>query len=1086
MINHTDKPIWLAHLGKIDSEIRHCLKEASEFIKKEYGMGAGWSYESITSGPKTVQLSFLKYFQYAPHLTSVEFSNEWMCEAFKYIAVPSGDTSEVDMGLLFGAAKSDYKKSVYTWVKRGLWLMFVMLYKSGCVSLPANFSALSYNSGRGAQGTRTDFAFETYPELMKFLVSSRYKLFPSDFWGAVPKKVCERMAQYGTRLFWMCGVTAPEQINIDDVIEVHLAYTLGERTLTAEIPTKSIMQYVCHYYQDRVPFTLEHYLIRLEEAVRARRTNSRRVPDTKELDISENAEDAEDAVFRDAALWVKRDYLPSRIVNLQLFNPWADYLKPRLGVWLISQKKYVDEKNYEREHSSAIGIAWLNAYLFEFLPRWYATNGLSWDVGYPSTPAELTNAIINPVERADNAPPSFHDFLERVLPENAETAPYTINNQLRAFFEWVELKFQHVIGYEGFKNPIHEMDMPLSNHRAESKARPFTKWQYSIALNYLATIFRAVRLINDRLISGHVTSIADEDLTNLAVRLGWDNTFYCSGRLFTVSVIPAVFLESWNIPVSGNKFITLLSPHYVVHVLTAVDSGLRHQSVRWLCTCFDKFAVEVEGAVAFKLHVAVDKVSNTPVETHVAKQTFEALKYQREIRSMVDLDTFKVDIFYRGNANTKKGKFKPLFSKNLRTGHPNVEGAYEKAYVKFLVGFNFFLNDHGLGSKFFELKAKGFSYGEKVTKGVESRTTEGVLYCPLSLVTDMTPHHTRSSTVNTWSRFLTAKDVGQFKTAHRSEGVVRYYRKLDAEDRAELSRHLTSAVNQIWSGDSVNPALEDSSFRRAVASDPKKAIHDFGCISISAMGSDKEAEGVHRIANGHHSGLAHYPTHICSRNGDCTEEMKAAGTANRCGFCIYAVKGIDNLEAIEVKIVNLTDEVRSLHEYADGLSGKNQHELIKVDNRLEIVVSDLLAWIWCRDHLVSVAEKFKSDPVKLFSYRPSILEKDFRKFNVDEESAIYVLSRLHLDSQFPELISDLAKAKYKALKISLLGGRASTLDIFRTKISDSSVELVSMIRSMIKQSGMSVEDLAVAWEKQDARTSELLANHNPIFLSEEE
>lgn len=1081
MINHTDMPIWIGDDAEVDSAIKSCIAEAAQFIGTEYGKGKHWSYDTITSGPESCQVSFIKHFVYAPGLGEANYTFDWVREVFKYVAAGS-DQEGLDMGMILGPSQKDYKKSVYTWVKRGLWLTLVMLYKNGFISIPANFSALSYNSGRGAAGTRTDFAFETYPELMRFLISSRYKLAVSDFWAGIPQKVCERIAQYGTRLFWMCGVTKPEQIDIDEVIEIHLAYTMGERLLTAEIPTRAIMQYVCHYYGDRVPFTLDEFLPRLEQAIRFRR-NGATPSEVRERKISgpQHSVASVGELYNFVKVWVKRDYLPRRMSTVELFGPWHKLLKGTLDLWLNSQIKYLKEKAYEREETSALGIAQFNLYLFEFLPRWYSISGVTWSYNYPSQPRDISNIFISPAEPIVGAPPSFKTFLSEIYDADVETAPYAMMLQLKNFFSWVEAKYQHVSGYEGFVNPIHEMDLPPSNSRAESKARPFTKWQYSIALNYLAAIVNAIKLINDHVISGDISITNENNFTALALRLGWDNSFYWSGRKFVIAKIPGVFLERWNIPLANNNYLALLYPHYAVHVLTAVDSGLRHQSVRWLCIDFDKDVVEGTGAVAFKLHVVIDKVSKVPVESYVALQTLEALRYQREIRSIVDLESFKVDVFYRGNVDTQKAKFKPLFSSSFTTGLPRTDGCYNDMYVKFLVDFNFFLNDHNLGCKLFELKAKGVAYGATVTAGKENRTKAGDLFCPLRLVTDMTPHHTRSSTVNSWSKYLSAKDIGRFKTAHKSEAVVRYYRKLDAEDRAEISKELALGVRRIWDGTSIDPALEGSTFRKSLAADARKAIHDFGCISISATGSDRELDGVQRIAKGHHSGLAHYPTHICTRNGDCTDEMKAAGIENKCGFCIYAVKGIDNLEAIEVKVINLTDEVRALHEYADRISEKNQHELIKVDNRLEIVVSDLMAWIWCRDHLVAAAEKFKSDNDKLYSYRPEILERDFRQFNADEDSAVYILSRLHQDSQFPDLVSEVARAKYKALKLSLLSGKVSVLDIFKGTTSDSPVELVSVIRSMLKKSGIGVDDLASIWQAQDGRTNILINDYVPVI-----
>lgn len=1087
MVNYTDLPIVICDPLEVSSAIKSAIKQVCLYLCEQYSDGDFYSFDSITSGPDTVDIYFLKFFLHSRCISSRKFSADWICEAFKFVIAPGRNVSEVNFECLLGDDNIHYRSSTYGAMRKGFWLALVILYREGYICLPANFCALASGVKGCPRNTRTDFAFERYPEIMQFLISGRYKLAVSDFWLSIDKKVRERIAQYGTRLFWMCGVTRPEQIILDEVIAVHLYYTFGDKRLAGEIPTRSIMQYICHYYGERVPFSYEAFLLKLDESVRQKRTG---LIHNDDVSFNQSLIDSEriecDLQLREyIGCLVKRHYSPDRIGSVRFKEAYSSIVEPALKTWMDSQVSFMKAKNYERKEAASQGISALNIYLFEYLPRWYSFGEYDPKFCYPVEPKYLGSSFVTPGVELDGAPPSFKNFLSCTFKKAVVSAEYAIYQQLSEFFDYVEIKYQDVPGYEGFKNSILPLDMPDSERRTESKARPFAKWQYTIALNYLSCIFSAVRLINDDVLSNNLSINEVKDYTQHALALGWDPVFYCSGRSFKMESIPSVFLERWTIPLIENKIVTILSTHYLVHILTAIDSGLRHQSVRWLSTDFDKLLGNEDAShAAHLLHVAVDKVENKPVKSYVATKTLEALKYHRDVRSLVEVSSFKSEIFYRGNESTKKGKFIPLFSRNFATGHPMVETSTEKAYMAFLVAFNLFLNCNALNCKLFELKAYGYGYGEKVIEGREFRLKNGLLYCKLKFVTDMTPHHTRSSAVSNWSRYLSIEDVGKYKTAQKSVSTVRYYHKLDEQDRIEIKHQINYGVNKIWEGEVINASAEGSAFRKSLAVNPVKAIKDFGCISISPVSNESSDDGVKMIARQHHSGLAHYSTHICTRNGDCTDEMRAEGLENKCGLCIYAVKGIDNLEAIEVKICNYVEEVRALHEYADQISEKNQHELLKVDGRLDIVISDLLAWVWCRDHLISVAKEFQADHSRLYAYQPEILKRNFLEFNAHEESAEYVLSRLYQDSNFPELITDIVKVRYKALKVALMGNRGGALDLFRSGFNDSSAELVGVIKSMVKQSGLSVSELALIWNKKEGNVGRVIEAHQPILSGE--
>lgn len=1054
MINLTNAPAWLDSYN-CSVEIACAISEASEYLVRRYPPSRTLTFESITSthGGDATELFFLKLFKYAPGCNNRQFDESWIVNAFEFVVAAKQDLSSVDLSGLFDVSREHYRRSAYTAVRKGIWLTLVLLYGKGCISLPASFKALSVidESLPGAQ--RTDFAFECYPELMNFVVSGRYKLCESEYWAGVDSKVRERVAQYGTRLFWVLGATKPEQINLDDVIKVHLHYIGSNDKLAAEIPTRTIMGFVCHRFGSRVGFTYEEFCRELDGKLLGARKNSQGLSDVSgELSSL-------DELYAEMQALVKRDYAPSRLGNFTPNDFGVEGVAASFEYWMVSQRRFIERRNYEREFGSVGGISAFNMYMFEFLPRWYASFEYEAGYSYPSSPAKLSSIFIAPAEAVNGAPPSFLTFLDRLFKQPVVSADTVHLQQLSYYFNWVERKYQEHEGYTGFRNPITALDKRKVAPSSESNARPFTRWQYSMALNYLGCIFCAIKLINQAILDGDLMLSDIQSFEQVALALGWNPKFYCGGREYTVSRIPRVFLERWTIPGDG-AVLTVISTHYLVHILTAVDSGLRHQSVRWLCINFDRYLGEdYADNSAHKIYVSTDKVSQSPIESHVSTLTIEALRFHRDLRDLIDLPVFKQEIYYRGNEETRKGKFIPLFSRNVATGHPFNEVSYGEAYVKFLIEFQVFLNDFGADCKLFELKPDGYHYGDKIEGDIRVSTHYGVLYCPIRPVTDMTPHHTRSSTVRAWRRFMSAEDVGRYKTGHKSVAVVNYYDKVLEEDRVELSQRLNRDIDNVWAGESINASSPMSNFRKSIQLNPAKAMVDFGCITSAPVSGSEEVDGVALITRQHHSGLAHFSTHICTRNGVCTEEMKLEGLEDRCGMCIYAVKGVDNLPAIDVKINCLTVEVRDLHDYADSLCEKNQYELAKVDERLEVVVAELLGWIWSRDHLVVTAKNMKDYDDKFFSFRPEILERSMRQFNCDERSVEYVLSRLYLDSQFPYLISDVVRAKYRALQVALMGNQSGVFDIFNRAV-DSTSEFVGQIKSMLDFQGMKVSELA--------------------------
>lgn len=1065
LINYTHQPI----IRESDPELLHdaiknCINEAVEYSERTVDVRSPSSYESITADKSTCQFYMKKFYVLAVDVHQRVFGVEWILECFKYVNSASQERSNVNLKCLLGECHADYRQSGGVALRRGLWLVLVLLFKAGKILLSADFKALQMRNPTSADRTLIDYGFALYPELMWFCISARYKNEKSDFWQGVDKKICERVAQYGTRLFFIIGARTPEEINCDSIIDIHKEYYYLGRKGVGEIPVKAIMEYVCHYYQGRVKFTYLQFLGRLNE-LRLKNDVSIKHRDNQEvqkIDVRGILDEGQ------LVEWCKTTYkykfrfdsiCESGVV------PSTAKVDSALSLWISLQKKYFEIQRYENLKSSSAGVTLFNLYLFGYLPRWYNMYGDLATAGYPSSVQEFDHVFFVQFERSPGAPMSLLHFLGLITFEQ-KSIPYVTISQLDQFFDWVEKRTPPTASGTAFRNLLTKSDRPSSNSLQETDKRPFTKSEYPIALNYLSRLFEALRLINNEIFIGGSVDFSVSSLYKLAISLGWKKDFYIGGRKYSIAEFPSMVFRSWAFP-SGGQYTKIIAPHMVVHLLAALDSGARHQSIQWLCVNFDKYVSgDVPSKDAQVIWICTDKTKADGFDSVISSKTLEALKYQKRIRGYVGSDVFDAELHYNGNSRSKKDMLVPLFSWDCNTGMPFSDAHYSKTYRNFLVVFQSFFAQHGFVKRFYEMKPYGFAYGEKVITSKVEVIFADAPYCRVRVVTDMTPHHTRSSSVRVWCDHMSDRDTGLYKSG-QAEETVRYYKPMNEERIAEIKIKMTPMVESIWSGIAIDTTSPASNFRIAINERPNDAIADFNCITVS-MRRDNPADGIEMIRQNRHSGLAFHATHICARNNQCTDSMKLEGLEYRCGLCAFAVKGLDHLEAIDVKIFDLSEEVRYLHSLADSLSTENQHDLERIDSRLEICTADLLAWTWSRDVLITKHKDLSEKGGKFISYCPEVLMKSISEDRVSVGCMEYVLSRLYQVGQYPSLQSDVLRSKFNMLRIALMGNRHGVVDLFQSRVGDPVGSLINNIKSMMKVGGITISQLCKRLDEQES------------------
>lgn len=1064
MINYTDRPI----VNELDKDALHlaidsCIREALAYSESITDSRSPSSYESITADKATCQFYMKKFFALAADVRTRIYNVEWIQECYRYVTAASEDRSRIDFKLLLGIYHLDYRQSGAVVLRRGLWLVLVLLFKAGIIIIPANFKALQMRNHIGSRRNLIDYGFTTYPELMGFCISARYKNEESKFWNGVDKKICERIAQYGTRLFYIIGARVPEEISCNAIVDVHREYYYLGRKGVGEIPVKAIMEYVCQYYMDRVPFTYTHFISQLNELRLTTDASVKRSGDQKVQKIDEMGIIDELQLIKWCKTTQKHKFRFDSISGGGMV-PHSEVVQNAFKVWIPLQKKFFEAKRYENLGTSSAGVTLFNIYMFGYLSRWYDIFGDLAPVSYPGLLEEFKLVFFVESDRAKNTPLSLLQFIKLVTADQKST-PYVVISQLDQFFDWVAKRTPPFADGSLFRNLLTKPDRPDSNSLQETDKRPFTKSEYPVALNYLSRLFEAVRLINNEIFIGAKIDFSVKAMYEKAISLGWDKDFYVRGRKYSIFEFPSILFRSWVFPSDG-KYQKIIAPHIIVHLLTALDSGARHQSIQWLCINFDKYvsnAIPSKGAQI--IWICTDKVKMEGFDSVVSSRTYEALVYQKRIRGYVDSTAFEVEQNYNGNINSKKDMLLPLFSWDCNTGVPFSDASYSKAYKGFLVAFQAFFARHGFVKSFYEVKPYGFSYGEKVISSKVEIVGSDNPYCRVRIVTDMTPHHTRSSAVRVWSGYLSDKDTGLYKSG-QTEETVRYYKPMNEERVEEIKNKMSPVVDLIWSGKAVDTTTPASTFRTAINQRPNDALSDFHCITVS-MGREKTEDGIEMIRQNRHSGLAFHVTHICTRNNQCTSSMKLEGLEFRCGLCAFAVKGLDHIEAIDVKIFNLSEEIRDLHSFADSLSVENQYELERIDARLEICSADLLAWTWSRDVLITKHKELSECGGKYISYRPEILMKSIVEETFPVDSMEYVFSRLYQAGQYPSLQSDVLRTKFNMLRVALMGGRPAIIDLFQNRVGDPAVSLVNNIKSMMKVGGLTISKLCEQLEERE-------------------
>lgn len=1041
MLNLSSVPVALIGENLIDENVRAAIGEVIDYIDDKCGGCEVVEYHQITAGSTgfSILMYFKKFFGFSVVGGRRYYDYAWVLAVFRYVNGEPGGVGQENLRVILGEAYIDYRASGRAALKRGLWLVLVLLFKKRAILLPANFRALR---AKVSDGKYSDFGFEIYPELVKFFISARHKTLGDErFWGGVDIKVRERIAQYGSKLCWISGFVEPESVKLELIIEAYEEFYYKKNGRAAEMPVKTIVPFILRRFWERLSFGHDIFSDALE-ALKSHWQQRRINEKSKSFQFLGYKELGEGSEFEQEIVefcrGCTRSHLFPSYVNKNGMPAWS---VQSIDDWINCESLYLSARQPEVMKSAQYGFGMLNLYLAVYLPLWFNAQSCCSGYVYPSSPKLFLVDFCCPPYRAPNAPMPFETFIFEIVEVKAKCR---VMQQIKAFFEWLRAKFKPGNKY-AIASLILKYDLPFIERLSKTDKCELSYQEHAFSLNYLYCVLGAVITLNESVLTNGAEIKNWPNLYDAARFLGWVPMFCCGGKNYQVDELPRGLFTRWRVPVAGGAFKTILAPHRIVHLLFELDSGKRNQSAQWLgVDCLDGIKVEeLDSNRTYEVKTKVDKVQKFPSPTFVSDKTIRALRYQLELRDQIFSPAFSKEIYYEGNKKSQFGKFMPLFSFNVATGFPYSDRYYCDGFCFFLQAIQRFLRRNFMSCSLHKMMPVGMSFFDSIDPvNVIVREGGDGEYCPVTTVYKLTPHSTRVSVDTNLSRHVAHEVIGKYKTGQK-RSVVAYYDKSSFHRSESELASITEATKLLWSGDAVQAGSPKSAFRRAVEYMPDVAMDEFGCISYS-MEDAGEPTGVERIKLKAHSGLAHHPTHICTRNNNCPFGFN-------CGTCIWSVSGVDHIEAIEYKIFCYEREICELHSFADTLDvGEDDGCLAEIDSRLRNAAHQIVAWRWKLEQLQQNWHKISQTGIKFVTMRPDILKRHLVCLEMDGCEAEYVLVRMYQAVQFPSLQNDCVRAEVAAFAHSVLANTHGSV-VGDQYVGHSAVPVLGLVKSIISE-----------------------------------
>lgn len=678
----------------------------------------------------------------------------------------------------------------------------------------------------------------------------------------------------------------------------------------------------------------------------------------------------------------------------------------------------------------------------------------------PSSPKDFTRFpfVDNRSTSGDGAP----TFLRYVSRRFSKDSSYSHINNVRKFFDFIEHSYGDAdsadIAGPTFRNPIsRELDLPRVKGAKSRKTnkKPFARF----VVPHLLSWFYAVETFGIYLqkrgldIPQHKRILYTDDF-------GFIPLYFHFGSPYYVDEIPVRLIR----PLPGSDYPSLTVLRMLI---AAIETGLRLQSIQWLCRrTFDCLNENSRSRDYFLLNVNTDK-TNDGFKIPVLPRVREML-----LREKFDQESYHVEdkeIFYENRSQTRFDKLVPLF-RNVTTHQPFSDNGYTGAWLSALETFHRFFSK--IGDVIFVRLARP-------SNGVRRRTNAGYEYCPLEVKPIYTPHSCRSTFITRRSPFIELDDVARL-VGHGDSIVTSHY---DYPEFDELSEKLCFADRAVRNEQdpgarvSAGPAFikakeHNSALVKSFTKDRETTIKAFGMIGLRRGLEDDPGNASAALALLRASPMSQIifrETHICPVGEHCPEEVVAEiREPRRCGICPLACRCIDHLPAIVAKQKQLLERIDdSRTAYNRLLERKTEcSELGEIYDAKEADFQEYLGWRLSEEILEDMRHKLGPASEHFHVAQPDIVRRHLTRVVKASSQQEFVLHRIVEANEYPTLATKGLRLHALMLKRRFLAGRVGIKQLDADDDGEDEIAgLASLISTVLRSKKLNLAQLAERVER---------------------
>lgn len=991
-----------------------------------------------------------------------------------------------------------YKQTYAKSLRVGLGLFLIALHSSGAITLPCGFRWPS--AGRTK---RIEVGNHVCSELLGFLrqLNSQDQAIPHPAFNAVgtDRQRREWFLSYGTKLLLATGWHTPEDINIEDLIEIKSAVreltTRRLRTPTSiSLPYKLLLQVLVAAFGDRTSVKVADWGHALEMTRPLRTLLPMGYPDIKVLE--HNADIDLKKVLAGILAFPPRQGSPDRIAQLRNL-PHLDFDMPTsCRTWISLENLYI-AKTARESYKGMIGaLGYWNIYLFYYLPYWFSQHPGP-KFSFPDAPSLLLKSIfvsrLTPLDEV--TPLTFVEFLDlcREAKRWKNARPYSILLDLFQFFEFIESNNSELPGAEGFEQPLSNYDFPRIGRSTGTDKMPISRQFFSSLLAYFETLLNYLYVVSERILT---RSLDDSEIEKL---MAFDNFIDTFSMAYVVGYVPVLILPGRVLPlqfipnvldirlraVKGLGAVMLPHPHALHQNIVSLHTGLRNNHIQWLDRRTFDSRVDEDATEFANLFVNTDKTKSSPWTPLVNIRVIEILRSQKAWLSILDEPSALSEHFYNYNSKTKWDMIAPLFS-YAKDGKPHWDSIYYNTWRDVICGFQGILSEvtgrasptplvrllpPGCQLIDVDLQAGIERYGRELPEGA---------ICELGVKSRHTPHSARVTVVTHNGNYLSFDLIGKYFTG-QTPATVAYYFKLEEESLLVEKLHQGARLKELALRNALEPTIGESSvggiradavnshLAQSLRQNFDETIVAYGCFSLSFREGLENGLDVFRRTRGEDA-VANL-TEICPYGNICPKDVliQLRGV-HRCSLCDYAVRCVDHLPAVLAKQRQIAELVDDLERQL-SIDGKySPQELDAMESERGKLCEELAGWKLNEEILeinrrsIAAGQHQKTWIVR----KPEIIERDLKRVVMPTSMSEYVLSRLGDCVTYPVTESPQIRARFDLIRREMLASSGNLAAAFSPAIPvDPVAECAGLLRTVIESTGLSISDLAKKLDDND-------------------